>query len=392
MDYDSKSLAMHKQKKGKLSVMPKVPLASRDDLSIAYTPGVAAVCRKIHEMPETVYDYTIKSNSVAVISDGSAVLGLGNIGPYAALPVMEGKAALFKEFAGIDAFPLCCASQESDKIIEFVKNASPVFGGVNLEDIAAPKCFDIEMKLQEIGIPVMHDDQHGTAVVLLAALINASKVAGKRIEDLKVVVNGAGAAGTAISHLLVCSHYDRNICRAAMNVIVCDSKGIINQERKDLNIYKKELAFLTNKEGISGGLKDALKDADVFIGVSVGNVLKKEYIMDMNHDPVIFAMANPVPEISVEDAKQAGAFIIGTGRSDYPNQINNVLAFPGIFRGALDVRALRITNNMKLAASHAIASLVEPTREKILPSALDKNVVPAVSKAVADAWKKEGFV
>ena len=377
MDIYEESLKLHEEKKGKMEITSKVPLKTRKDLSLAYTPGVARPCIEISKDKNLAYKYTIKSNTVAVITDGSAVLGLGNIGALAGLPVMEGKAILFKEFAGVDAFPICIETQDTEKIIEIIKNISPVFGGINLEDIASPRCFEIEERLQDLGIPVFHDDQHGTAIVILAALINASKVAGKKISDLQIVISGAGAAGIAITKLLL--HKEFNV----KNVILCDTKGIISNSRTDLNDVKKEMVKITNKDNRSGMLSDALFGADVFIGVSGPGVLKKEMIKDMNEKPIIFAMANPIPEIMPDDAKEGGAFIIGTGRSDFPNQINNVLAFPGIFRGALDIRAKRITEEMKIAAAKALASYVkDPTVDNIMPSALDKEVAKVVAEAV----------
>ncbi len=375
---------MHEKSRGKLEVCPKVPLGCKDDLSRAYTPGVAEPCRRIAKDPEDLYRYTIKGNSVAVVSDGSAVLGLGNIGADASIPVMEGKAVLFKRFAGIDAFPICIDTQDVDKVVETVRLISPVFGGINLEDIKAPQCFEVESRLQDLGIPVMHDDQHGTAVVTLAAVMNALKVKGLPMEDAKVVINGAGAAGTAIAKLLIGS--------GLRDCIVCDSKGIISDDRPDIGSvpYKKELASITNPKGISGTLSDAMSKADIFLGVSVRDIVTPDMVRSMNKDPVIIAMANPDPEIRPELAKDAGALIVATGRSDYPNQVNNVLGFPGIFRGALDVRATRITEIMKIAAAKALADIVEdPTPDEILPYALDERVVERVSKAVGEAWLAE---
>jgi malate dehydrogenase (oxaloacetate-decarboxylating) len=311
---------------------------------------------------------------------------LGNIGPEAAIPVMEGKCVLFKELAGIDAFPICLATQNEDEIVNIVKNISPVFGGINLEDISAPRCFSIEKKLQDIGIPVMHDDQHGTAIAILAALINSAKVAGKKIEDLHVVISGAGAAGTAVANLLLCMGIDKHICTSVKEIIICDSKGIIYEGRNDLNEHKKELAKSTNRMGKKGTLKNALKGADVFIGVSTGNIVALEDINSMNSNPIVFAMANPIPEIHPDEAAKA-AFIVGSGRSDFKNQINNSLAFPGIFRGALDAGISRITEKMKIAAAHAIASSIKPARDNILPSTLDKKVAKKVAKAVMEAAK-----
>ncbi len=388
-DYFKASLELHKKYKGKISVQPKFPVVTKDDLSMAYSPGVAEPCKEIHKSPETIWDYTNKQNTVAVVSDGSAVLGLGNIGAEASIPVMEGKALLFKKFAGIDAFPICLKTQNVDEIVNIVKNISPVFGGINLEDISAPRCFDVEAKLQDLGIPVFHDDQHGTAIVLLAALINACKVTGKNIEDLKIVVNGAGAAGVAITRMLRCINFDANICVAVKNIIVCDSKGIIHKERNDLNWIKQEILNYTNINNETGSVKDAIKNADVFIGVSVANLLNSDDIKTMAEKPIIFPMANPIPEIMPDDAYKGGAVIVGTGRSDFPNQVNNVLAFPGIFKGALKVKAKAITPKMKLAAAYALANCVKrPSKEKVIPYALDMEVVSKVSKAVANAYEE----
>ncbi len=392
MGIDEESLELHKKNKGKIEVKPKVALENRKDLSLAYTPGVAAVSRVIAEDKKKIFDYTIKSNTVAVVSDGSAVLGLGNIGAEAALPVMEGKAVLFKQLAGIDAFPICLTTQDSDEIISIVKNISPAFGGINLEDISAPRCFYIENALQDTGIPVMHDDQHGTAVVVLAALINASKAVGKNIEELRIAISGAGAAGTAIAKLFLCLGIDRKICTPVKEIVVCDSKGIIHEGRHDLNEPKKELAKLTNRENRKGMLGDAVKNMDVFIGVSKGNLLTKEMVKTMNDKPIIFAMANPVPEIMPDDAKDAGAAVVATGRSDFPNQVNNVLGFPGIFRGALDAKAVKINNEMKLAAAYALAKCIKPSENEILPSPLDKNVVKNIAAAVKKAAIETGVV
>ena len=381
------ALALHAKHHGKLEIRSKVPLKTRHDLSRAYTPGVAAVCREIARDKNLAYRYTLKANTIAIVTDGSAVLGLGNIGGYAAIPVMEGKAILFKEFAGVDAFPICFENYETD-FVDQVKNIAPVFGGINLEDIAAPKCFEVEDALQGIGIPVMHDDQHGTAVVVLAALINACRVTGRRYEDLNIVVCGAGAAGYAVTRLLKCIGYDPNVCTMVHDIIVCDTQGIIYRGREGLysNKYKFILADETNHAGREGLLADAMDGADVFIGVSGPGVLSEEMIRKMNPDPIIFAMANPVPEIMPDKARHAGAAIVGTGRSDFPNQINNVLAFPGIFRGALDAYATRITDEMKVAAAHAIAGYVtKPRRDRILPNILDKGVTKRVALAVKNA-------
>ncbi len=383
------ALELHKKNRGKLATKSKVSVKTKQDLSLVYTPGVADVCREIAADKKRIYEYTMKSNSVAVVSDGSAVLGLGNIGAEAGLPVMEGKAVLFKELADIDAFPICIKTQNDDEIISIVKNIAPVFGGINLEDIAAPRCFKIEDALQDIGIPVMHDDQHGTATVVLAALINATKVVGKNLEELKIVINGAGAAGTAIAKMLLCVGIDRKICTSVKEIVLCDSKGIIYDGRGDLNEFKQQMAKITNGQKRKGNLKDALKGADVFIGVSTANLLKADDLKSMNRDAIVFAMANPNPEIMPDEAKKVAA-IVGTGRSDFPNQINNSLGFPGIFRGALDAKALRINNEMKIAAANALASCVEPTRDNLLPYTLDKSVVKKVSEAVARTAKETG--
>jgi malate dehydrogenase (oxaloacetate-decarboxylating) len=386
------SLVLHAQHKGKLGIRSKVPLRTRQDLSRAYTPGVAQVCQEIAKNPDLAYRYTLKSNTIAIVTDGSAVLGLGNIGGYAAIPVMEGKAILFKEFAGVDAFPICFENYETD-FTDQVRNIAPVFGGINLEDIAAPKCFEVEDALQDIGIPVMHDDQHGTAVVVLAALLNACRVTGKKFTDLNIVICGAGAAGFAITRLLKCIGYDPDVCTRVNEIIVCDTKGTIFRGREGLyqNKYKFIIAEETNRPALAGTLADAMIGADVFIGVSGPGVVTEDMIKSMAKNAIVFAMANPVPEIMPDLAKRAGAAVVGTGRSDYPNQINNVLAFPGIFRGALDARANRITDEMKVAAAHAIADYVpKPRRERILPNILDKNVTKAVAKAVADAAVRSG--
>lgn len=391
MNFSEESLKMHREHRGKICVQAKVPAQTRYDLSLAYSPGVAAPCLAIAEHPNSVYEYTIKGNTVAVISDGSAVLGLGNIGAAAAIPVMEGKAMLFKEFANIDAFPICLDTQDSEKIIETVKLLAPVFGGINLEDISAPRCFEIERRLQNIGIPVFHDDQHGTAIVVLAGLLNSVKVIGKRMEDLTIVINGSGAAGGAIAQLLLGIGNNDLDFKSVKDVIMCDSKGIIHSGRTDINSVKKEYLTYTNLQNRTGNLHDAMKGADVFVGVSVANLLTSEDIKIMNVDPIIFAMANPNPEIMPEEAYKGGAAIVGTGRSDFPNQVNNVLGFPGIFRGALDARAKRITIEMKIAAANAIAACVEnPTREEVIPSPLNKAVAKAVAKAVYDEAMKFG--
>jgi malate dehydrogenase (oxaloacetate-decarboxylating) len=383
MDVYEKSIDAHK-KKGKVAIKSKLPLSGRDDLSIAYTPGVAAVCKKIAAEPNSVFTHTIKGNSVAVVSDGSAILGLGNLGAEAAIPVMEGKAIIFKKFANIDAWPICVKSQKAEDIISVTRNIAPVFGAINLEDIAAPKCFEVEAALQDLGIPVMHDDQHGTAVVLYAGLINAAKVTGKKLSDLSIVINGAGAAGTAIAKILHGNVKD---------IIVCDTTGAIYDGRtENMNQFKQELASITNLRKISGKLADAIKGADVFVGVSAAGALTKEMVKTMNANPFIFAMANPVPEIMPEDAKAAGAAIVATGRSDFPNQVNNALAYPGIFRGALDSKATRITPGMKLAAAHALADSVQPTADKIIPAPFDKGYMKKIAKAVAKQAKKDGVI
>lgn len=392
MDIYKQSIALHKKLKGKLEIIPKIRVKNKKDLSLIYTPGVAAVSKKIKENPLLSYELTIKRNTVAIISDGSAVLGLGNIGPYAAIPVMEGKALLFKEYAGIDAFPITVQTQNPYEIISLVRNIAPVFAGINLEDISAPRCFEVEEALQDLGIPVFHDDQHGTAIVLLAALINACKLTDKKLTDLKVVINGAGAAGTAIANLLLCVGHDKTVCEPVKEIIVCDSRGIINRSRPDIqnNSWKMRLAGITNRRDIKGDLSSAIEGADVFIGVSVGEALKGSLIRRMNKKPVVFAMANPTPEIMPDEAKKNGAFIVGTGRSDLPNQINNVLAFPGVFLGAIQARATIITNGMKIAAAFALASCTSKlSPENILPSPLDKKVPRVIAKAVKDTYLKE---
>jgi len=387
-DYSKDSLELHQKHQGKISVRPKMPVNTAEDLSTVYSPGVAAPCLAIAANPDDVYTYTIKGNTVAIVSDGSAVLGLGNIGAAAAIPVMEGKAMLFKKFADIDAFPICLASQDTDEIIRTVRNIAPVFGGINLEDISAPHCFIVEEQLQDLGIPVFHDDQHGTAVVVLAALINAAKVVGKNLNDMKVVVNGAGAAGIAITKLLKGYGTKRPKVRVR-DVILCDSSGVIAPNRDDLNDYKRGALDYTNAEKISGTVFDALRGADVFVGVSKAGLLQPADIRTMAKNAIVLALANPNPEIMPEDAYKGGAAIVGTGRSDLPNQVNNVLGFPGIFRGALDARAPRITIEMKLAAAYAIAACVkEPQRECIIPGALDKSVAKKVAKAVFRAAMK----
>ncbi|GAA4458662.1 NADP-dependent malic enzyme [Novipirellula rosea] len=382
-DFFTRSLIVHEQLRGKIGMHSRMPVKTADDLSIAYTPGVARPCEVIAKDPARAWDLTIKNNSVAIVSDGSAVLGLGNIGAHAAIPVMEGKALLFREFAGIDAWPICLDTQDTQEIIDTVRRIAPVFGGINLEDIAAPKCFEVEKQLQDLGIPVFHDDQHGTAIVLLAALINAAKVIDRKLTDMRVVINGAGAAGTAIARLLRCVGHDPSVCRAVLDVVVCDSRGAIHRDREGLSPEKTQLLAYTNRENRHGNLADVMDDADVFIGVSKGNLLKPSHIQSMSAQPIILAMANPIPEIMPADAIAAGAAIVGTGRSDFPNQVNNVLAFPGIFRGALDSRSKRISEEMKIAAAHALAACVhEPTAEMILPNPLDQTVAPSVAAAI----------
>lgn len=386
MNYNEESLKLHEKYKGKIEVISKVKVDTREDLSLAYTPGVAEPCRRINKNDDDVYKYTSKGNIVAVVTDGSAVLGLGDIGPKAALPVMEGKSVLFKEFANVDAFPIAIESQDIDVIVDTVKLISPGFGGINLEDIAAPRCFEIEARLkEEIDIPVFHDDQHGTAIVTLAGIINALKIVDKKMEDLKIVINGAGAAGSAIAELLMA---DR-----AKNIILCDRTGALYVGRDNMNSSKEELAAKTNPNNEKGSLADVMVDSDVFIGVSSADTVNQDMVKSMSRDPIILAMANPTPEIMPNLAKEAGARVIGTGRSDFPNQINNVLVFPGIFRGALDVRASEINMDMKLASAYAIANYIEEdelNEEFIIPSALDKKVADAVSEAVINAAKKSG--
>ncbi|WP_079412513.1 NAD(P)-dependent malic enzyme [Alkalithermobacter paradoxus] len=380
-NYNELALRLHKENKGKISVESKIKLENKDDLSIAYTPGVAEPCREIHKDESLAYEYTSKSNLVAVVSDGSAVLGLGDIGASASIPVMEGKAILFKSFADVDAFPICLNTNDVDEIVRTVKLLEPVFGGVNLEDISAPRCFEIEEKLKDVlNIPVFHDDQHGTAIVVAAGIINSLKLCKKEIDEIDVVVNGAGSAGIAITKLLI----DIGV----KNITLCDKNGAIYEGCEGLNWAQEKISKITNKNKQSGSLKDVIKGKDVFIGVSAPNVLTKDMIKDMADNPIIFAMANPIPEIMPDDAKEAGAFIIGTGRSDFPNQVNNVLAFPGIFRGALDIRAKEINNEMKIAAAYAIANSIsenELSIDNILPNPLDKNVATNVANAVKKA-------
>ena len=370
-------LEYHKELKGKIEVISRVTIDSKEDLSVAYTPGVAEPCLKIAEDKAKVYDYTRKGNMVAVVTDGSAVLGLGNIGPEASLPVMEGKALLLKEFGAVDAFPIALDTQNTEGIIETVKRIAPMFGGINLEDISAPRCFEIEQRLsQELDIPVFHDDQHGTAIVVLAGLINALKVVDKKLEEVKIVISGVGAAGVAITKLL--------LAEGAQHISLIDSKGLIYSGRENLNPVKQELAELTNKEKKSGSLADGLKGADVCIGVSKPGVVTEEMVESMNDQAIIFAMANPEPEILPDKAKSAGAQVVATGRSDYPNQINNILAFPGIFRGLMDARLTLVTDEMKIAAAKAIAACVqEPNADTIIPSPFDKSVVKAVARTIS---------
>ena len=387
MDYAKESLRLHEQWKGKIEVIATVPVATKDDLSLAYTPGVAEPCLAIQKDIGKSYELTRRHNLCLVVTDGSAVLGLGDIGPEAGMPVMEGKCVLFKAFGGVDAFPLCVKTKDVDAFVETVYNISGSFGGINLEDIAAPRCFEIERKLKEkCDIPIFHDDQHGTAVITLAGLINALKVVGKDIADIKIAVNGAGAAAIAITKLLISA--------GVKNVTLCDRTGIVYKGReKGMNWIKNDMAEVTNPEGLKGSLADAMKGADVFIGVSAPGSVTQDMVRSMAKDPIIFACANPTPEIFPDEAKAAGAKVISTGRSDFPNQINNVLAFPGIFRGTFDVRASDINEAMKVAASHALASLVDPDKlspDYIIPAAFDPRVGPAVSKAVAEAARKSG--
>ncbi len=375
---ENKALELHKQWNGKLETTAKSKVNSREDLAIAYTPGVAEPCKVIAKDKDAAYTYTIKANTVAVVSDGSAVLGLGNIGPYAAMPVMEGKCVLFKEFGNINAVPICLDTQDTEEIIKTVKNIAPAFGGINLEDISAPRCFEIEERLKEmLDIPVFHDDQHGTAIVVLAGIINGLRVTGKKKEDCKVVVNGAGSAGVAITKLLLTYGFK--------DVTMCDKEGIIGKDYPNLNWMQQKMTEVTNLSNRKGTLADALKGADIFVGVSAPNIVTPEMVASMNKDSILFAMANPVPEIMPDVAKAAGARVVGTGRSDFPNQVNNVVAFPGIFKGALEGRATQITEEMKLAAATAIAGLVsdeELSDEFIMPEAFDPRVAEVVSNAV----------
>ena len=378
MTTNEKALLMHEKWNGKLETVSKTPVKTREDLAIAYTPGVAEPCKVIAQDKEAAYKYTMKANTVAVVSDGSAVLGLGNIGPYAAMPVMEGKAVLFKEFGNVNAVPICLDTQDTEEIIKAVTYLAPGFGGINLEDISAPRCFEIEERLKELlDIPVFHDDQHGTAIVVLAGVINALKVVGKKKEDCRVVVNGAGSAGVAITRLLLTYGFP--------NIIMCDKVGIVSKDTEGLNWMQKKMTEVTNLNNETGSLADALKGADIFIGVSAPNIVTPEMVASMNHDSILFAMANPVPEIMPDVAKAAGARVVGTGRSDFPNQVNNVVAFPGIFKGALEGRATQITEEMKLAAAEAIAGLVPADKlsdDNIMPEAFDPQVAEVVANAV----------
>ena len=378
MTTNEKALLMHEKWNGKLETVSKTPVKTREDLAIAYTPGVAEPCKVIAQDKEAAYKYTMKANTVAVVSDGSAVLGLGNIGPYAAMPVMEGKAVLFKEFGNVNAVPICLDTQDTEEIIKAVTYLAPGFGGINLEDISAPRCFEIEERLKKIlDIPVFHDDQHGTAIVVLAGVINALKVVGKKKEDCRVVVNGAGSAGVAITKLLLTYGFP--------NIIMCDKTGIVSKDTEGLNWMQQKMTEVTNRNNETGTLADALKGADIFIGVSAPNIVTPEMVASMNHDSILFAMANPIPEIMPDVAKAAGARVVGTGRSDFPNQVNNVVAFPGIFKGALEGRATQITEEMKLAAAEAIAGLVPADRlsdDNIMPEAFDPQVAEVVANAV----------
>ena len=380
MTNNEKALKMHEEWNGKIETTAKAHVNSREDLAIAYTPGVAEPCKVIAQDPEAAYKYTMKANTVAVVSDGSAVLGLGNIGALAAMPVMEGKAVLFKEFGGVNAVPICLDTQDTEEIIKSEVNIAPAFGGINLEDISAPRCFEIETRLKELlNIPVFHDDQHGTAIVVLAGIINALKVTGKKKEDCRIVVNGAGSAGVAITKLLLTYGFP--------HITMCDINGIISKNSPNLNWMQQQMTEVTNLEERTGTLADALKGADIFVGVSAPNIVSKEMVASMNKDAILFAMANPVPEIMPDLAKEAGAKVVGTGRSDFPNQVNNVVAFPGIFKGALEGRATQITEEMKLAAANAIAGLVpeeELNENNILPEAFDPRVADTVSKAIKD--------
>jgi malate dehydrogenase (oxaloacetate-decarboxylating) len=391
MDVYEKSLERHRETRGKIEIRSRMRLETQEDLSIAYTPGVARPCEVIREDESEAWNLTWRGRTVAVVSDGSAVLGLGDIGPAASLPVMEGKAALFHEFAGVDAVPVVLDAREPDEIVAIVRAIVPTFGGINLEDISAPRCFEIEARLQDVGIPVLHDDQHGTAIVLLAAMINASRVVGRPLSELSVVINGAGAAGRAIAYLLSCKDEEADRCVPVGRIRVCDSKGILWPERPGNDPSKEEIAQTTNPEGDRGSLADALVGTDVFIGVSRGDLLKADDVRTMAPNSIVLAMANPTPEIMPDEAKRGGAAIVGTGRSDFANQVNNVLAFPGLFRGALEARATRFTASMKLAAVDAIVSCVdEPTPGRILPTPFDRSVSVRVAAAVAEAARRAG--
>ncbi|HCD42022.1 MAG: malic enzyme-like NAD(P)-binding protein [Bacillota bacterium] len=381
------ALELHRTHRGKIEVISKVPVLNKHDLSLAYTPGVAEPCKEIHADPDKVYEYTAKGNMVAVVTNGTAVLGLGDIGAAAGLPVMEGKAVLFKAFAGVDAFPICLDTKDPDEIVNAVRLLEPVFGGVNLEDISAPACFEIESKLKKVtNMPIFHDDQHGTAIVVCAAMINALKIVGKDASELRVVINGAGAAGIAVCKLLM--------TLGVNDIILCDSKGAVYEGRTEgMNPYKEEIAKITNRDKLSGKLADVMKGADVFIGLSIAGCVTREMVSSMAEDPMIFAMANPIPEIMPDEARAAGAKVIATGRSDFPNQINNVLAFPGVFRGALDARATDINEEMKLAAAYAISEIItdeELDPEYVIPAPFDERVAPAVAASVAEAAESSG--
>lgn len=387
---DARALALHAKGRGKIEVTLRAPLETQDDLSLAYSPGVAAASRAIEADPSRLSELTVAGRTVAVVTDGSAVLGLGNIGPEAAMPVMEGKAALFRRFAGLDAWPICLRADGPDEIVDAVRAIAPSFAGINLEDIAAPACFEVEDRLQDLGIPVMHDDQHGTAIVLLAALMGAAKLTGRELTDLRVVIAGAGAAGSAIAKLLRCVGFDENLCQPAREVIVCDSVGAIHRGRTGLLAEKRALLGYTNHQNRAGTLKEVVEGADVFIGVSRAGLLDGDDVRRMAPDPILFPMANPIPEVDPDAALEAGAAVVGTGRSDYPNQVNNVLAFPGVFRGAIDAGARMITPSMKFAAARALAEFVgEPTPERVIPRPFDEGVADAVAKAVAAAWHEE---
>ena len=387
MDKNEFAIQKHKEWNGKIEVISRAPIETRKELAVAYTPGVAAPCLEIAKDEDLVYEYTRKGNLVAVITDGTAVLGLGDIGPSAAMPVMEGKCAIFKRFADIDAFPICVDSKDPQVIVETIRNISKSFGGINLEDISAPRCFEIEQALiEQCDVPVFHDDQHGTAIIASAGLLNAVRYTGRKIDDVKVVINGAGAAGISIASLMLKIGFE--------NITICDSKGIVWDGNPNNNAAKAEIAKLTNKEKKQGTLADAVKNADIFLGVSAPGVLTQDMVRTMAKDPIIFAMANPTPEIMPDEAKAAGAAVVGTGRSDFPNQVNNALCFPGIFRGALDVRATRITENMKIAAAHAIASVIsdeELNADYIIPDAFNPAVTKAVAKAVAEVAVRDGL-